>query len=118
MNKQQLKETQNISEILTCLYVELSEFTQIETSRGTFSLPTIAEDKDNRVKKEISYNVCENHGEVRIYINGLGKGDGYIEILEDGSIKTTEKAHRALEMRMQTAIGMAAEEIRKSTVPY
>ena len=108
MNKQQL----------TCLYVELSEFTQIETSRGTISLPTIVEDEDMGVKKEISYNVCENHGEVRIYINGLGKGDGYIEILEDGSIKTTEKARYAVERRMQTAIGRVAEEIRKSTVPY
>ena len=100
-------------DLVTYLYVDLSGFTQVETSRGTLSLPTIAEEKDNRLKKEISYNVCENHGEVRIYINGLGKGEGYIEILEDGSIKTTQKAWRAIEMRMQTAIGMAAEEMKK-----
>ena len=85
------------------IYVTLEDFEEIETSRGTFNLPTVVIDEEMNIKKIVDYSVWENYGKCRIYMNELG---GYIEVLKDGSVEVVEKGRYAVERGMQEAVGM------------
>ncbi len=93
--------------VVTDKWVSMKCFTEVETTRGTLTLPEIVEDEDMKIKREIEYNVWEKYGKCRIYMNGEGIG-GYIEVLKDGSINVVAKGQYMVERRMQEAIGMFA----------
>ena len=87
-------------------WVSMKCFTEVQTSRGTFTLPEIVEDEEMEFKKEVNYGVWEKYGKCRIYMNGLG---GFIEIWKDGSVDVVEQGKLMVERRTQEAIGMFAK---------
>lgn len=101
--EKEAKEVKARVNLVGSIYVTLEDFEEIETSRGTFNLPTVVIDEEMNIKKIVDYSVWENYGKCRIYMNELG---GYIEVLKDGSVEVVEKGRYAVERGMQEAVGM------------
>lgn len=66
---------------------------KVETSEGSFNMPTVVFDEKLETKLTFGYNVWEKYGKTRIYFSD--DANGFVEIKNGEVVATNDSAHCA-----------------------
>lgn len=89
---------------------EIIETEKVETTEGSFSMPTRVFDEKLETELTFGYKVWEKYGKTRIYFSD--DANGFVEIKNGEVVATNDSAHCAAGRAFVRAIAESIEKLR------